>query len=164
MSQAAPDEILTILQRDARTSPETLATLTGRPVDEVRSAIAAYEAKGVIKRYKTIVDWDKAGVDKVFAFIDVRVLPAREVGFNAVAERIYRYPEVLSVWLISGAADLRLLVEGPDMQEIGRFVAEKLAAIDGVTSTDTHFIMRRYKEDQVTYAEPEADARLVVAP
>jgi DNA-binding Lrp family transcriptional regulator len=164
MSQVVPDEILTILARDARTSPETIATLTARPVADIRTAIAAYEQQDIIKRYKTIVDWEKAGVDKVFAFIDVRVLPAREVGFNAVAERIYRYPEVHSVWLISGAADLRLLVEGVDMQGIGRFVAEKLAAIDGVTSTDTHFIMRRYKEDQVTYAEAEADARLVVAP
>jgi DNA-binding Lrp family transcriptional regulator len=164
MSQVVPDEILTILTRDARTTPETIATLTGRSVDDVRSAIADYEQRDVIKRYKTIVDWERAGVDKVFAFIDVRVLPARDVGFNGVAERIYRYPEVHSVWLISGSADLRMLVEGSDMQEIGRFVAEKLAAIDGVTSTDTHFIMRRYKEDQVTYAEAEADARLVVAP
>jgi DNA-binding Lrp family transcriptional regulator len=159
-----PDEILTILARDARTSPDTIATLTGRDIGEVRAAIAAYERRGVIKHYKTIVDWEKAGVERVFAFIDVKVLPARDVGFDAVAERLWRYPEVHSVWLVSGGSDLRVVVEGQDIREIGRFVAEKLSTIEGVTGTDTHFLLRRYKEDQDLFVDEEEDTRLVVTP
>jgi DNA-binding Lrp family transcriptional regulator len=162
--QGQPDEILTILARDARTSPETIATLTGRDPAEVAGAIAEYERGGVIKRYKTVVDWERAGAEKVFAFIDVQVLPARDVGFDAVAEQIYRFPEVHSVWLISGGSDLRILVEGADLREVGRFVAEKLSTIAGVTGTVTHFLMRRYKEDQVVFAEASEDSRLVVTP
>ena len=131
---------------------------------EVRAAIAEHERSGVIKHYKTIVDWEKAGVERVFAFIDVKVLPARDVGFDAVAERIYRYPEVHSVWLVSGGSDLRIVVQGSDIREIGRFVAEKLSAIDGVTGTDTHFLLRRYKEDQDLFVDEEEDHRLVVTP
>jgi len=164
MNQAIPDEILTILARDARTSPETIATLTGRTVKEVCAAIADYEKRGVIKHYKTIIDWEKAGIEKVFAFIDVKVVPAREVGFDAVAERIYRYPEVHSVWLVSGGSDLRVVVEGHDMREVGRFVAEKLSTLEGVTGTDTHFLLRRYKEDQDLFVDVEEDLRLVVTP
>ena len=164
MSATQPDEILTILARDARTSPETIATLTGRSPEEVRAAITDYERRGIIKHYKTIVDWEKAGVEKVFAFIDVKVLPARDVGFDAVAERIYRYPEVHSVWLVSGGSDLRIVVEGTDMRAIGRFVAEKLSTIEGITGTDTHFLLRRYKEDQDLFVDPEDDPRLVVTP
>lgn len=164
MQPNPPDEILTILARDARTSPEMIATLTGRDVAEVRDAITDYERCGIIKHYKTVVDWEKAGVEKVFAFIDVKVLPARDVGFDAVAERIYRHPEVHSVWLISGNSDLRIVVEGRDMREVGRFVAQKLSTIDGVTGTDTHFMMRRYKEDQTLFVDTEEDPRLVVTP
>ncbi len=163
-AQTGPDEILTILARDARTSPETIATLTGRGVAEVRAAIADYERRGIIKHYKTIVDWEKAGVERVFAFIDVKVLPAREVGFDAVAERLYRYPEVHSVWLVSGGSDLRVVVEGKHIREVGRFVAEKLSTLEGVTATDTHFLLRRYKEDQDLFVETEGDQRLVVSP
>jgi DNA-binding Lrp family transcriptional regulator len=159
-----PDEILTILARDARTSPDTIATLTGRDVSEVRAAIAGYERRGIIKHYKTIIDWERAGVERVFAFIDVKVLPAREVGFDAVAERIYRYPEVHSVWLVSGGSDLRVVVEGAHMREVGRFVAEKLSTLEGVTGTDTHFLLRRYKEDQDLFVETDPDPRLVVTP
>ncbi len=162
MSQ--PDEILTILARDARTSAETIATLTGRDPAEVRATIAEYERCGIIKHYKTIVDWEKAGVEKVFSFIDVKVVPAREVGFDAVAERIYRYPEVHSVWLVSGGSDLRVVVEGENMRQVGRFVAEKLSTLEGVTATDTHFLLRRYKEDQDLFVEIEEDQRLVVTP
>ena len=162
MSQ--PDEILTILARDARTNPDTIATLTGRDPGEVRASIADYEQRGIIKHYKTIVDWERAGVEKVFAFIDVKVVPAREVGFDAVAERIYRYPEVHSVWLVSGGSDLRVVVEGENMREVGRFVAEKLSTLEGVTATDSHFLLRRYKEDQDMFVETETDQRLVVTP
>ncbi len=164
MPSTPPDEILSLLARDARISAEKIATLTGREPGEVRARIADYERDGIIKRYKTIIDWERAGVERVFAFIDVKVLPARDVGFDGVAERIYRWPEVHSVWLVSGGSDLRVVVEGRDMRELGRFVAEKLSTIDGVTGTDTHFLLRRYKEDQDVFAEAEEDPRLVVTP
>jgi DNA-binding Lrp family transcriptional regulator len=159
-----PDEILSILAKDARTSAAKISTLTGRTEDDVKAAIAEYERKGVIKRYKTIVDWEKTGNEKVLAFIDVKVLPARDVGFDAVAERIYRYPEVHSVWLVSGGSDLRIVVEGQNIRELGRFVAEKLASIDGVQGTDTHFLLKKYKEDGDLFVDLEEDDRLVVTP
>ncbi len=161
---SVPDEILTILARDARSSPEKIASLTGRKVEEVRTAIAEYERKGIVKRYKTSIDWEKAGIEKVLAFIDVRVIPARDVGFDAVAERICRFPEVQSLWLISGGSDLRVVVEGQTMREVGRFVAEKLATIAGVNGTTTHFVLRRYKEDHDLFFDVEEDNRLMVTP
>jgi DNA-binding Lrp family transcriptional regulator len=138
--------------------------MTGRTKEDVAAAIASFEKRGIIKRYKTIIDWEKAGVEKVVAFIDVDVTPARDVGFDAVAERIYKYPEVQGVWLVSGGADLRIAVEGRDIREVGRFVAEKLATIDGVTGTNTHFIMRRYKEDQDIFVDTEEEQRLLISP
>jgi DNA-binding Lrp family transcriptional regulator len=164
MSVTRQDEILKILSQDARTPPEKIAKLTGQSHEEVLTAIAEYEKRGVIKRYKTIVDWEKLGGEEVLAFIDVKVIPAREVGFDAVARRIYRYPEVRSLWLVSGGHDLRVVVEGNNLRELGRFVAEKLATIEGVTATDTHFVLRRYKEDHDLFVDAEEDDRLVVSP
>jgi len=164
MKTTEPDEILTILSADARTSAEKIATLTGRSVEEVKAAIATFERDGIIKRYKTIIDWEKAGVDRVHAFIDVKVQPASDVGFDAVAERIYRFPEVRSLWLVSGGNDLRVAVHAQDLQEMGRFVAEKLATIDGVMGTATHFVLKKYKEDESIFVDLEDDERLVVTP
>jgi DNA-binding Lrp family transcriptional regulator len=164
MQNHKPDEVLSILAADARTTPEKIATLTGRSVDDIKASIADYEKRGVIKRYKTIVDWEKTGIEHVLAFIDVKVQPARDVGFDAVAERIYRFPEVRSVWLVSGGSDLRVVVQGENIRELGRFVAEKLACIDGVMGTDTHFLLKRYKEDHDIFIDAEEDERLVVTP
>jgi DNA-binding Lrp family transcriptional regulator len=159
-----PDEILTILARDARTTVEQMSKMTGRPAEEIKNAIAEYERTGVIKRYKTIIDWEKTGVENVIAFIDVKVTPARDVGFDAVARRIYRFPEVKSVWLVSGDRDLRVVVEGLNIRKLGEFVAEKLSTIDGVTETNTHFLLKRYKEDDDIFMDAEEDTRLVVTP
>jgi DNA-binding Lrp family transcriptional regulator len=164
MSSNEIDEILSILSKDARTSVASIATLTGKNESEVKGQIADFEKRGIIKRYKTIIDWEKAGIEKVLAFIDVKVIPARDVGFDAVAERIYRYPEVQSVWLVSGGSDLRIVVEGQNIRELGRFVAEKLASIEGVTATATHFVLKRYKEDGDLFVDIEEDERLVVTP
>lgn len=164
MSTEKPCEILTILSRDARMPVEQIAKMLGRKLEDVQAAIAQYEKDGIIKRYKTIIDWEKAGVEKVIAFIDVKVAPAREVGFDAVANRISRFPEVKSVWLVSGNNDLRVLVQGQDLRELGRFVAEKLATIDGVRGTETHFMMRRYKEDNDLFVDADEDNRLLVTP
>lgn len=158
------DEILTILSADALTSPEKIAKLTGRNIDDIRAAIKDYEERGIIKRYKAIIDWERVRGDEVLAFIDISVVPARDVGFDAVAERIYRFPEVRSVWLVSGTFDLRVVVEGHNIREVGRFVAEKLSTIEGVTGTNTHFVLRRYKEDHDLFVDEEIDTRLVVTP
>jgi DNA-binding Lrp family transcriptional regulator len=164
MPQNQIDEILTILAKDARTPAATIATLTGRAESEVKAQIADFEKRGVIKRYKTTIDWEKAGIEKILAFIDVKVIPARDVGFDAVAERIYNYPEVQSVWLVSGGSDLRLVVEGQNIRDLGRFVAEKLSSIEGVTGTTTHFVLKKYKEDSDLFVDAEVDERLVVTP
>jgi DNA-binding Lrp family transcriptional regulator len=158
------DELLRILESDARTSIESIAHMTGRSETQIREQIAAYEESGVIQSYKTVIDWDKAGAERVLAFIDVKVAPKRDVGFDDVAERIYRYPEVHSVWLVSGDYDLRLVVSFASVTDVGMFVAQKLSTIDRIQGTSTHFVLRRYKEDKVLFAEHAADPRLVVSP
>ena len=158
------DEILTILEQDARTSIESLSRMTGRSMDDVRKSVADYEKSGIIKNYKTVVDWSKAGSTRVFAFIDVKVAPARDVGFDDVAERIYRFPEVHSVWLVSGDYDLRVVVEGENVQQVGLFVAQKLSTIDRVQATSTHFLLKRYKEDRTVFVDEGEDPRLIVSP
>lgn len=164
MSQEPRDEILTILARDARTPFETIAKMTGRSLEEVETAVRDYEKRGIIKGYHTVIDWEKTGCEKVVAFIDVKVMPARDVGFDAVACRIARFAQVQSVWLVSGGSDLRVVVEAPNLRELASFVSEKLATIDGVTGTTSHFLLKRYKEDGSLFFESEQDQRLVVSP
>jgi DNA-binding Lrp family transcriptional regulator len=156
--------ILRILERDARTPVSEVATMVGVSEDEVRRIIQDCEQRRIIRKYKTIVDWERAGEEGVVAFIDVRVSPARDVGFDDVAARIYRFPEVRSVHLVSGGYDLEVVIEGPSMKEVALFVAEKLATIDRVNSTTTHFLLRRYKEDGEVLVEAEEDRRLAVSP
>jgi DNA-binding Lrp family transcriptional regulator len=158
------NEILHILERDARTSAADLAAMTGQTEEAVRASVREYEALGTIRSYKTRVDWDKAGEPRVFAFIDVSAHPERGRGYDRIAERIYRYPEVHSVYLVSGSQDLRVVVEGRTMQEIANFVAEKLAPVEGVQGTTTNFLLKKYKDDGVIFHEPESDQRLAVTP
>jgi DNA-binding Lrp family transcriptional regulator len=164
MLDPTTNRILDILERDARTAPSDIATMVGVAEDEVLRIIADCEARKVIRRYRTVVDWERAGEEGVLAFIDVRVSPAREVGFDDVASRIYRYPEVISVYLVSGGYDLQVVVKGPDLKDVAMFVAEKLATIDRVQSTATHFLLRRYKEDGAILVEQEEDRRLAITP
>lgn len=164
MSQEPRDEILTILARDARTPFDTIAKMTGRSLEEVETSVRDYEKRGIIKGYHTVIDWEKTGSEKVVAFIDVKVMPARDVGFDAVACRIARFAQVQSVWLVSGGSDLRVVVEAPNLRELASFVSEKLATIDGVTGTTSHFLLKRYKEDGSLFFESEQDQRLVVSP
>ena len=157
-------EILKVLEKDARATPRQIAAQTGMTEETVAAQMAEWEASGVIRRYKTVIDWERFGDERVFAFIDVTVTPARGVGFDDVAERIYRYPEVHSVYLVSGSQDLRCVVEGRTMREIADFVAQKLSTIDRVTSTSTHFLLKKYKDDGDIFADGESDHRLMVAP
>ncbi|HEY3284116.1 MAG TPA: Lrp/AsnC family transcriptional regulator [Armatimonadota bacterium] len=159
-------EVLKLLQKDARIDAAQVAELTGRPEEEIRAIIEDCERRGIIRRYKTVVDWSRVDEEeeKVFAFIDVQVSPARGVGFDDVAERIYRFPEVHSLYLVSGAYDLRLVVEGRSLKEIGLFVSDKLATVDRVRGTATHFLLKKYKEDGVSFAECTEEKRLAVTP
>ncbi len=158
------DEILRLLEQDARITVERMAALTQYTEDEIREMIADAERRGVIRRYKTVVDWNRLQDSRVMAFIDVEVTPARGVGFDDVAERLHRFPEVRSLYLVSGEYDLRLIVEGASLQEVASFVSEKLATVDRVRATATHFLLKRYKEDGVSFAEFTEGKRLVVSP
>ncbi|MDW8103710.1 MAG: Lrp/AsnC family transcriptional regulator [Armatimonadota bacterium] len=164
MEREKEKAILEILEQDARTTPEQIAAMLGMDAEQVRQAIRQLESAGIIRRYKTVIDWDRFGEEQVFAFIDVKVSPAREVGFDDVAERIYRFPQVHAVYLVSGDHDLRVIVSGRTMKEVAAFVAERLAPLDRVQATYTQFVLKRYKEDGEVYAEAEPDRRLVVTP
>lgn len=157
-------EILTVLEADAHASPERIAALTGIAEEQIRAAITTWEAEGVIRRYKTVIDWDRYGDQRVTAYVDVTVAPERGRGFDDVAERIARFREIRSVHLVSGAQDLRVEVEGASMREVADFVAQRLSAIDRVTATSTHFLLRRYKDDGQLLIDAEPDQRLPVTP
>jgi DNA-binding Lrp family transcriptional regulator len=164
--------ILELLERDAQLSHDTIATMLDLPVADVAAAVAAWESSGAIRRYKAVVDWDRvareAGADPtaetVTAFIDVSLAPARGVGFDDVAERIARFPEVRSVYLVSGSQDLRCTVDGPTIRAVSDFVSQKLSTIDRVRATATHFVLKTYKRDGDAFTAPEPDHRLPVTP
>jgi len=140
-------KILKILEKDARTTPKQIATMTNSSADEVTKLIKKAEAERAILKYKTLIDWDKVGSEQVWALIEVKITPQRDVGFNSIAERIYRFPQARTVYLVSGTYDLAVIVMGKSMHEIADFVAQKLAPIEGVQATTTHFLLKRYKED-----------------
>lgn len=164
--------ILELLERDAQLSHDTIATMTGIPVAEVSAVVAAWEASGAIRRYKAVVDWDAvaaetggdATAETVTAFIDVSLAPARGVGFDDVAERIARFPEVRSVYLVSGSQDLRCTVDGRSIRAVSDFVSQKLSTLDRVRSTATHFVLKTYKRDGDAFVAPDPDHRLRVTP
>ncbi len=155
--------ILEILESDARANPEEIAALTDMTAQEVSQAIAKLEETGVIRHYKTIIDWDLAGENYVYAVIELKVTLERNLGYQAIAERIYKFPEVRSVRLLSGDYDISLTVRGRSMKDVAFFVAEKIATLDQVQNTATHFVLKTYKEDGVILHEPEAIKRLPVS-
>lgn len=157
-------EIIDLLCENSRLTEKQIATITGLSEEEVKNTIKNLEDKKVLLKYTTLVDWEKTGREVITALIDVRVAPQQGHGFNRVAHRICQYEEVKSVSLISGTYDLSVEVEGKTMKEIALFVAERLAPIEGVLSTTTHFVLKRYKKDGVFYEEGEDDKRLVVTP
>jgi DNA-binding Lrp family transcriptional regulator len=140
-------KILKILENDARTTPKQIATMTGTPQTEVEKLIKQAEKDNIILKYKTIINWEKAGEEQVSALIEVKIAPQRDVGFDAVAERIYRFPQTRSVYLLSGTYDLLVIVSGKTMHEVADFVSQKLAPIEEVQGTVTHFLLKKYKED-----------------
>ena len=158
------EEILKILEANARTPHDTIATMTGLAVDEVDSIVQEAEANRTIVKYRTLVDWQRLGRHEVWALIEVKIVPERDVGFDSIAERIYRFPEARSVYLVSGAYDLAVIVTASDIYEVSSFVSDKLSTIDGVTGTMTHFLLKRYKEDHEVLVGQDDDRRQPVTP
>lgn len=158
------DELLKLLQENAIESAENLAKMLGLEPKEVRARIAAYEKEGVIRGYQAIINEDQLQLGRVTAVIEVGVTPQREGGFNLIAERISKFDEVSSLHLMSGGFDLLLFVEGRTLQDVGAFVSERLATIDGVTSTSTHFMLKTYKRHGVLMESNDEYERLKVSP
>jgi DNA-binding Lrp family transcriptional regulator len=158
------DELLKILKGNALESPANIARMLDLSEDEVKAKIADYEARGVIRGYQAIVNEDVLQTDRVTALIEVKVNPEREGGFNHIASRISKFPEVESVYLVSGAFDLLLSVTGPDLKEVAFFVSEKLATIEGVEGTATHFLLKTYKHHGVLMEAQDEYERLKVSP
>ena len=155
-------QLLQLLQEDCRLPLEKLATMTGSDLQTVAGVIDDMEQKGVILRYRPVINWDKTDRERVEAMIEVRVTPQRDQGFDAIARRIYRFDEVKTVYLMSGAYDLLLLVEAYTLKELAFFVATKLSTLETVTGTATHFVLKRYKSDGVIFDEKADDRRLAV--
>ncbi|UCG10353.1 MAG: Lrp/AsnC family transcriptional regulator [Dehalococcoidia bacterium] len=157
-------EILKILENDSRTTTRQIATMTGRSEAEVTKLLSQAEQDRVILKYKTVVNWDKVKEERqVSALIEVKVTPEPEAGFDSVAERIYHFPQVRTVYLLSGTYDLLLLVVGKTEKEVAEFVSQKLAHIEGVQGTVTHFMLKRYKEDgEILEGEEEVKRQPVI--
>lgn len=157
-------ELLEVLQAEPKVSPDELAVRLGLPAAEVSAEIERLEAEGVIKAYRAIIDWDKVGGPLLYAFVDVRVKPEPDFGFDAIARRLAMFEEVHSLYLVSGGHDLLVVVEGRDLREVALFVAEKLSPLKGVEATATSFVLRKYKMDGQLMMGNLEDQRLPVTP
>ena len=152
-------KLLQLLENDCTLTPEQLASMADMPVEEVKAAIKKYEDDKVILGYKAIVDWDRTEREAVTALIEVKVTPQRGEGFDRVAERIYQYDEVESVYLMSGSFDLTVIISGRTLKEVAQFVGERLAPLEDVTGTATHFILHKYKEKHLIFEKQEQQER-----
>ena len=148
-------KLLRLLEGDCTLTPEQLASMTGMTVEEVQAAVRRYEEEKVILGYQAIVDWDRTDREAVTALIEVKVTPQRGEGFDRVAERIYQYDEVESVYLMSGAFDLTVIISGRTLKEVAQFVGERLSTLEDVTGTATHFILHKYKEKHLIFEKQE---------
>ena len=155
-------EILEILEKNGRASADEIALMLDKSVDEVNETTKRLEKENVIVGYNTLINWEKSDTETVTALIEVKVTPQRGQGFDKVAERIYRYPQVKACYLMSGGFDLTVIIEGGSMKEVALFVAEKLAPLDSVLSTATHFVLKKYKDKGVIFEEKEKDDREVL--
>jgi len=155
-------KIFEALEKDAKLTHDQIAEMTGVPVHDVQKIIKKAEKDGTIVKYKTVINWSKLGEEQVWALVEVKVVPPRDTGFGAIAERIYRFPQAKSVFLASGTYDLAILIAGKTMQEIAVFVSEKLAPMETVQGTITHFILKKYKEDGVILEDDGEPRRLGV--
>ena len=154
------EKILQVLEKDARVDTEELAIRIGEDPAAVAAEIKVMEKENIISGYNTMINWEKAGVEKVTAMIEVSVTPQRGMGFDAIARKIYQYPEVDSVSLISGSCDLMVTIEGTTLKQVASFVSEKLSLMDSVIHTKTNFILKRYKDHGIVMAEMKKDERI----
>lgn len=158
------EELLGIIEKNSRIDIKELAVLLGREEIEVANELAKLENEGIICGYHTLIDWEKTSIEKVTALIEVKVTPQRGQGFDHIAERIYNYPEVKAVYLISGGYDLLVTLEEKTLREISNFVSDKLSTLDSVLSTATHFILKKYKDHGTILDKKPKDGREVVTP
>ena len=152
-------ELLDIIENNSRISAEKIAVMLDMKCEDVEKIIKKYEEERVILGYKTLINWEKTDVDKVTAFIELKVTPQFEQGFDAIAAKIYKYEQVKTVWLMSGSFDIGLIIEGKNMKDVALFVAEKLAPMNQVISTGTHFVLRTYKDSGVVFDKKIGDER-----
>ncbi|MFZ3101880.1 MAG: Lrp/AsnC family transcriptional regulator [Desulfitobacteriaceae bacterium] len=158
-------QLLNLVSQDCRLSPQELSIQTGLAVEYITERIKLWEREKVIVQYHPYINWERTGEPQVAALIEVKVLPQRGFGFDKVAKRLQKFPEIKTVYLMSGGYDLALIIEGKSMQEVALFVAEKLATLEHIQSTATHFVLRRYKQDGVELmGQEEVPERLVISP
>ncbi len=162
--QSLKAQILEILSEDCRTPLERIAVMTGSDLTQVAETVEELERDRVILQYSPIINWDRTDKERVEAMIEVKVTPQRDMGFDAIAGRIYRFDEVKSVFLMSGSYDLLVLVEARTLKELALFVSEKLSPLESVTGTSTSFVLKRYKQDGVIFVGETTDKRMVVSP
>ena len=158
------EKILTYIERNSRVDLKDLAIMLGTDEATIANEIAQMEKEGVICGYHTLIDWDKTSSEKVTALIEVKVTPQRGMGFDKIAERIYQYSEVNAVYLMSGAFDFTVFIEGKTMRQVAQFVSDKLAPMESVLSTATHFVLKKYKDHGTIISEPVQDERMLITP
>ena len=158
------EKILAIIEKNSRIDLKDLAALLGESEAAVANEIADMEKENIICGYHTMINWDNTGTEKVIALIEGKVTPQRGMGFDKIAERIYQYSEVNSVYLMSGAFDFTVIIEGKTMREVAQFVSEKLSPMDSVLSTATHFVLKKYKDHGTIMYEKPGDERMMITP
>ena len=158
------EQILAIIEKNSRISVKELAVILGAEEIDVANELKALEEEGIICGYHTMIDWEKTDIEKVTALIEVRITPQRGQGFDKLAERIYKYPEVNSVYLISGGSDLLVSLEGKSLKQVSSFVSDKLSTLDGVLSTATHFVLKKYKDHGTILGKKYEDTREMITP
>lgn len=158
------EELLSVLEKNSRIDFKELAVLLGTSEEEVLSEITKLEQEGIICGYHTLINWEKTSIEKVTGLIEVKVTPQRGKGFDEMAERIYNYPEVKAVYLLSGGYDLLVILEEKTLKEIAGFVSDKLSTLDSVLSTTTHFILKKYKDHGTILNKKHKDEREVITP
>ena len=158
------EKILNFIEKNSRVDLKELAVLLGMNEVDVANELAAMEAEGIICGYHTIIDWEKVTEERVNALIEVKVTPQRGKGFDEIAERIYKYPEVSACYLMSGGFDLLVSIEGKSLKEISMFVSQKLSTLDSILSTTTHFILKKYKDHGTIMTAKNEDERIMITP
>ena len=164
MQEEMQEKILRNIAKNGKLSTEDLAAMLAASPEEIEKEMNAMEEQGIICGYPTLINWDKTGCEHVTALIEVTVAPERGRGFDKVAERIYQYSEVNSVYLMSGAFDFTVIIEGKTMREVAQFVSEKLSPMDSVLSTATHFVLKKYKDHGTIMYEKPGDERMMITP